>query len=80
MKGVGVLMCLLGSTWISGLLYLVINSLYLAYAFTILNSLQGMGTNIQSLFTNKVIPTVGPTYTDLCILPDGLKQKQFLLT
>jgi hypothetical protein len=43
MKGVGVLMCLLGSTWISGLLYLVINSLYLAYAFTILNSLQGNG-------------------------------------
>jgi len=69
MKGVGVLMCLLGSTWISGLLYLVINSLYLAYAFTILNSLQGMGTN-----TNKVIPT----NTDLCIR-GGFKQKLYFV-
>ena len=43
MKGVGVLMCLLGSTWIFGLLYLVINSLVLAYIFTILNCLQGVG-------------------------------------
>jgi hypothetical protein len=34
-------MCLLGSTWITGLLYLAINSIYLAYTFTLLNSLQG---------------------------------------
>ena len=41
MKGVCVLVCLLGSTWVSGLLYLVFNSIHLAYTFTILNSLQG---------------------------------------
>merc|ERR1712080_761023 len=57
MKGVGVIMCLLGSTWIFGLLYLVINSLFLAYAFTILNSLQGVGIFIFQCLLN---PEINP--------------------
>ena len=52
MKGVGVLMCLLGSTWIFGLLYLVINSLVLAYIFTVLNCLQGVGIFIFQCLLN----------------------------
>ena len=55
MKGVGVLMCLLGSTWIFGLLYLVINSLVLAYIFTILNCLQGVGIFIFQCLLNPII-------------------------
>ena len=58
MKGVGVLLVLLGSTWIFGLLYLVINSIYLAYTFTILNSLQGklLGKNTIFFVTDAVLP------------------------
>ena len=58
MKGVGVLLVLLGSTWIFGLLYLVINSIYLAYTFTILNSLQGklLGKNTIFFVTDTVLP------------------------
>jgi len=52
MKGVGVLMCLLGSTWIFGLLFLVINSIFLAYAFTIFNSLQGVGIFVFQCLLN----------------------------
>jgi len=55
MKGVGVLLCLLGSTWISGLLYLVFNNIYLAYVFTILNSLQGVGIFV---FQGLLNPTI----------------------
>ena len=55
MKGVGVLMCLLGSTWIFGLLYIVINSLVIAYIFTILNCLQGVGIFIFQCLLNPSI-------------------------
>ena len=55
MKGVGVLMCLLGSTWIFGLLYLIINSLVIAYIFTILNCLQGVGIFIFQCLLNPSI-------------------------
>ena len=58
MKGVGVLMCLLGSTWIFGLLFLAINSLFLAYAFTILNSLQGVGIFVFQCLLNPQIHSV----------------------
>ena len=58
MKGVGVLMCLLGSTWIFGLLFLVINSLFLAYAFTILNSLQGVGIFVFQCLLNPQIHAI----------------------
>merc|ERR1719510_1754370 len=52
MKGVGVLMALLGSTWIFGILFLAINSLFIAYAFTILNSLQGVGIFVFQCLLN----------------------------
>ena len=52
MKGVGVLVCLLGSTWVLGLLLLVFNSLFLAYAFTLLNSLQGVGIFVFQCLLN----------------------------
>lgn len=55
MKGVGVLLCLLGSTWISGLLYLAFNNIYLAYTFTILNSIQGVGIFLFQGLLNPVI-------------------------
>jgi len=58
MKGVGVLMCLLGSTWIFGLLFLAINSLFLAYSFTILNSLQGVGIFVFQCLLNPQIHSV----------------------
>ena len=52
MKGVGVLVCLLGSTWIFGLLLLAFNNLFIAYAFTILNSLQGVGIFVFQCLLN----------------------------
>ena len=52
MKGVGVLMCLLGSTWIFGLLLLAFNNLVIAYTFTILNSLQGVGIFVFQCLLN----------------------------
>ena len=52
MKGVGVLMCLLGSTWIFGILLLAFNDLIIAYAFTILNSLQGVGIFVFQCLLN----------------------------
>ena len=52
MKGVGVLMCLLGSTWIFGLLLLAFNNLFIAYAFTTLNSLQGVGIFVFQCLLN----------------------------
>ena len=55
MKGVGVLMALLGSTWIFGLLFLAFNSLFLAYSFTILNSLQGVGIFVFQCLLNPAI-------------------------
>ena len=51
-KGVTLLIFLLGSTWIFGLLYLAINNVYLAYTFTILNSLQGVGIFIFQCLLN----------------------------
>ena len=51
-KGVILLIFLLGSTWIFGLLYLVFNNIYLAYAFTILNSLQGVGIFVFQCLLN----------------------------
>ena len=54
-KGVTLLIFLLGSTWIFGLLYLAINNVYLAYTFTILNSLQGVGIFVfQCLLNNNM--------------------------
>ena len=52
MKGVGVLMCLLGGSWITGLLLLASNNLVIAYAFTILNSLQGVGIFVFQCLLN----------------------------
>merc|ERR1719219_2296821 len=52
MKGVGVLMCLLGGSWITGLLLLAFNNLVIAYAFTILNSLQGVGIFVFQCLLN----------------------------
>jgi len=52
MKGVGVPMCLLGSTWIFGLLLLAFNNLVIAYTFTILNSLQGVGIFVFQCLLN----------------------------
>ena len=54
-KGVALLIFLLGSTWIFGLLYLAINNIYLAYIFTILNSLQGVGIFVFQCVLNKSI-------------------------
>ena len=51
-KGVILLIFLLGSTWIFGLLYLVFNNIYLAYAFIILNSLQGVGIFVFQCLLN----------------------------
>jgi len=54
-KGVTLLIFLLGSTWIFGLLYLAFNNVYLAYTFTILNSLQGVGIFVfQCLLNNNM--------------------------
>jgi len=58
MKGVGVLMALLGSTWIFGILFLAINSLFLAYAFTVLNSLQGVGIFVFQCLLNPAVRSV----------------------
>jgi len=58
MKGVGVLMALLGSTWIFGLLFLAFNNLFLAYSFTILNSLQGVGIFVFQCLLNPAIRSV----------------------
>ena len=58
MKGVGVLMALLGSTWVFGLLFLAFNSLFLAYSFTILNSLQGVGIFVFQCVLNPAIRSV----------------------
>ena len=52
MKGVLVLMCLLGSTWIFGLLLLAFNSVIIAYTFTTLNSLQGVGIFVFQYLLN----------------------------
>ena len=52
MKGVGVLMCLLGGSWITGLLLLAFNNLVIAYAFTILTSLQGVGIFVFQCLLN----------------------------
>ena len=52
MKGVGVLMCLLGGSWVTGLLLLAFNNLVIAYAFTILNSLQGVGIFVFQCLLN----------------------------
>ena len=51
-KGVVLLVFLLGSTWIFGLLYLAFNNIYLAYTFTILNSLQGVGIFVFQCLLN----------------------------
>ena len=52
MKGVLVLMCLLGSTWVFGLLLLAFNNLIIAYTFTTLNSLQGVGIFVFQYLLN----------------------------
>ena len=54
-KGVTLLIFLLGSTWVVGLLYLAINSISLAYVFTIFNSLQGVGIFIFQCLLNPSI-------------------------
>ena len=51
-KGVVLLIFPLGSTWTFGLLYLAFNNIYLAYAFTILNSLQGVGIFVFQCLLN----------------------------
>ena len=48
-KGVVLLMFLLGSTWTFGLLYLAFNNIY---AFTILNSHQGVGIFVFQCLLN----------------------------
>jgi len=42
LKGACVLVVLLGLTWLFGLFYIDTQSLFMAYVFTTLNSLQGL--------------------------------------
>ena len=74
MKGVGVLMCLLGSTWIFGLLLLAFNNLFIAYAFTILNSLQGVGIFVFQCLLNPQTKRVLKKM--ICCVSDSRKKYQ----
>ena len=56
-KGVTLLIFLLGSTWVFGLLNLVFNNIYLAYTFTLLNSLQGVGIFVFQCLLNTSLHT-----------------------
>ncbi|XP_070563607.1 uncharacterized protein [Ptychodera flava] len=42
LKGACVLLCLLGITWVFGLLYINSETLFMAYIFTVLNAFQGL--------------------------------------
>ena len=55
MRGAVVLMILLGSTWIFGFLYINNESLFMAYIFTILNSLQGLFIFVFHCLTNEKV-------------------------
>src|SRR6218665_2895607 len=54
-RGVFVLMILLGSTWVFGFFYVNKDSLFMAYIFTILNSLQGLFIFVFHCLTNEKV-------------------------
>ena len=57
LKGCFVLVVLLGLTWLFGLFYIDVRSLFMAYVFTLLNSLQGLFIFIfHCLMSDKVSP------------------------